>query len=361
MSKPASPVPAAPLPQGLELSQEFKNFLKGKSPLSKINMNTWNVDSVPSTLSPLPPRQVIVTASPPLPATSLSTQQSGIPRIVIDSGTSSSTSSSDTESDDDDEDEDNADEKLDAVENAMNPLIQLYVDDFATSIVLCGSTLSEQALHVNELVKEYTVEDMEAGMDKVKNAYDIWLSTTLQCLKGMKDLKEINGKNLLTKVAAFSKQTTTTTSTVAILTKPKKKRKRKKSILETSHLPATKRTKYKYSKRPYTKDDKKYMQNFQVQCSPWLLAGEDDCGDYFDMSECVKHMAMELVRPVSGLKKHLRLCGFRLMDNKNGAASLIKKMKKAKIFPWPLKIQKEERARMLHVVLKHRKKQNRKT
>ena len=102
------------------------------------------------------------------------------------------------------------------------------------------------------------------------------------------------------------------------------------------------------------------MQNFQVECSPWLLAGEDARGDYFDMSECVKHMAMELVRPVSGLKKHLRICGFRLTDNKNAAASLIKKMKKAKIFPWPLKIQKEQRARMLHVVLKHRKKQNRK-
>ncbi len=356
MNEAASPPP--PSPPRFKPSLGFKKFFKNKPSLSKISMDIWDVSTIPSTLSPLPPRQVIVTSSPPLPATSLPNRRSRIPRIVIDSDTSSSTSSSDTENDGDD-DEEEEDEKLDAVENAMNLLIQLYVDDSATSIVLCGRTLSEQVLHVNELVKKYNVEDMKAGMDKVKNAYEIWLSTIIQCLKGMKDLKEINRKNLLAKVAAFSKQTTTT-STVASLTKPNKKRKRKKSILETSHSPVIKRTKYKYSKRAYTKNDKNYMQNFQVECSPWLLAGEDDHGNYFDMSDCVKLMATELKHTIGGLKKHLRISGFRLMDNKNAAASLIKKMKKAKIFPWPLKIQKEQRARMLHVVLKHRKKQNQK-
>ena len=346
MSKTSLPAPA-----GLEFSQGFKNFLKGKSPLSKISMDIWDASAEPSTLSPLPPRQVIVTSSPPpLPETSLPTQRSRIPRIIIDSDASSSTSSSDTESDGDDEDEDNADEKLDAVENAMNPLIQLYVNDFSTSIVLCGSTLSEQALHVNELVKEYNVEDMEAGIDKVNNAHDIWLSTTLQCLKGIKDLKKINGKNFLAKIATFSKQITTTAAT-----KPKKKRKRKKSILEVSYSPVAKRAKYKYSRRPYTKDDRKYMQNFQVKCSPWLLAEKDDHGNYFCMSDCIKLMATKLNHTVSGLKKFLRVHAFRLMDNKDAKPSLIKKMKKAKIFPWPDNRKKEQRARMLHEVLKHRK------
>ena len=339
---------ASPPPQGFEFSQDFKDFLKGKSPLSKTSTNTWDALVESSTLSPLPPRQVIVTSSPPpLPATSLPIQESRIPRIIIDSNTSSS--SSDTENDDDDE-------ELDAVENAMNPLIRLYVDDSATSIVLCGRDLSEQVLCVNELVKEYNnVEDMEAGINKVNNAHDIWLSTTLQCLKGIKDLKKINGKNFLAKIAAFSKQITTTAAT-----KPKKKRKRKKSILEVSYLPVPKRAKYKYSRRPYTKDDRKYMQNFQVKCSPWLLAEKDDHGNYFCMSDCIKLMATKLNHTVYGLKKFLRVHGFRLLDNENAAASLINKMKKAKIFPWPDHRKKEERARMLHEVLEHRKKQNQK-
>jgi len=300
--------------------------------------------------SPLPlPSEEIGTS---LPAT---TSPPRIPKIIINSGTSSSaSSSSETDSDSDGNEESPKDKELDAVENAMNPLIQLYVDDSATAIVLSGRTLSEQVLRVNELVKKYNMEEMETGMDEVKNAYDIWASTTTQCLEGMKDLKEINGKNLLAKVAAFSKRTTT--STMAIVTKPKKKRKRKKSISGTSHSPVIKRAKYKYSTRAYTDDDKDYMQNFQVECSPWLLAGEDARGNYFAMSDCIKLMAIKLVRPVSGLTKHLRISRFRLKDNKNAAASLIKKMKKAKIFPWPLKIHKQQRARMLHDIVKRRKK-----
>ncbi len=379
MSKAASPPP--PPPPGFEPSLEFKNFLKGKSPLSKNSMDIWNVSSVPSTLAPLPERQEIVTSSPPTPAMSLvptqqQQQQMCIPNIVIDSDASSSASSSDT---DNEEEEQEQDKELDTVENAMNPLIRLYVDNSAAAIVLCGNSLSEQVLHVNELMKKYNMKEMKAGVDKAKNLYADWLSDTTQCLEGMEDLKEINEKNLLAMVAAFSRRTN------FVVAPPKtKKRKTKKPFLEkdisvatpppppkgigfsveTPPPPkgmdlsaATKRKgkyKRKYKKDLYTATDREYMRNCQIEYRCWLLAGKDNHGNKFDMKDLVKIMSEKLKHSPSGIAQFLRTEQIRFGDNKDEV--LISKMKQAKIHPWPKTNQIAIRTRMLKNALKHQKK-----
>jgi len=339
--------------QPFKPSLGFRNFLNRKTvPLTKIKGN-WGTSVTSTTLTPLPSLQEGIVAAPEQPCIPLpslqeemvaSSEQPRKPKVVIDSDTSSSDSDSESK-------EWETEKELDTVEHAMDTLIQLYVDQSAEAIVLSGRDLSEQVLHVNELVKEYDVEEMQAGADETKRLYDRWWNTITECLGGIEELKEFNEKNLLAKVAVFSKQRTKTPVAAAeagvIATKTSKKRKRKKSSLEKGQP-------VKYAKKgPYSDDEIEFMMNCQVNHRFFLLAAEDDNGDYFDMTDVIKIMSIELERPAYGITKRLRVGKLRLKDNEHADPVLIKKMKAEKIYPWPRPAQ---RARMLHAILKRRKK-----
>ena len=320
----------------------------------------------------LPNVKTILTKStifPPIPSllqkkeTVVSPEPPRIPKMIIDSNTSSSSSSSsDTENESTEDLRETTTEKgLDTVEHAMDPLIQLYVDQSASAIVLSGRDLSEQVLHINELVKEYDEEKLGIAADETKRLYDNWWSTITECLGGIQELKGFNEKNLLAKGSGFTKKRTkkpavaeeaalVTTTT----TKTSRKRKRRKSIL-------AKGPPVKYKKKgPSTDAEIEFLIDCQIDYRYWLLAAEDDDGDYFDMTDVIKIMSIELERPAYGITKRLNLGKLRLKDNHLADSELLTKMKAAEIFPWPKPAQKQQRARLLHNISKCRKKQKRK-
>lgn len=349
MSKAGSPPP----PRTFKASVGFQNFCSGKLlPLSKTKMATWDISEAPSTLAPLPETETMVTLVVP--------KQIHIPDIIIDPLSSSSSSSdSDTEEQEEKpknrkEDDANDDDELDILEVAIDPLIQYYVDRSATSMVLRGRELSERALDFNELVKKYNLKNMKSCLREVGRCYRLFKATAEECMEGMESLMEINEENLFSKVAELKKRTTTTPTTPRGA-KTTKKRKRKKSTILEKDQPI----KYK-PKGPYAEGEIKFLIDCQMENRFRLLAAEDDDGNHFDMTNVLKIMSKELGRPPGGISGRLLLGKLRLKDNIKANPILIKKMKKAKIFPWPSRIQTAQRARMLRTILKRRKKKRQK-